>query len=382
MISRPLMLYLGSETLLSLGIGMAQYALPFFYAHQGLTDARIGVLFSINALCGAFVALLLGGVADRLGASKVWKLATLIIVLGYLGIGLGNLQWVYAVCTALAGIGGSLLVSTENVVLSSLTVSSEKAHIFSRFVAMYMFCMGAGNVVAGFLSPILGFRHVLLLGTAIALIAPVIRLFVRAPDAKAHRAFRKPSRRIIWMSGFSFLFGLAPGLLSQFMTLVLHQNFGGSPEAISIVSALAMFMVSIGSATVGPLIRRVREFPTLSMAFALSAGTTAASAWVSGFWSFSGLYLVRTAASSIPQPIVDASFLRFLAETEYAQMFGVRVAGANLGSAVGSWWGGSLLSQRMLQPLLWLSAAFFFVAYVYIMLLLRSMRHSLQLSNQ
>ncbi|WP_258111800.1 MFS transporter [Alicyclobacillus sp. SP_1] len=371
---RALALYLGSETLLSLGIGMVQYAQPFFYEAHAVGDARIGILFSVNALTGAFVALLLAPLADKLGASVAWKFATLLLAVSYLGMGLMHSYPWWLVTSAFAGAGGALLVSTENVVLSSLTSGTEKAHIFSRFVAMYMFCMGSGSVLAGFLAPHIGFRAVVLMGAAISLIAPCIRVFVRAPDAKSHRAFRVPNRKMLWMSGFSLLFGMAPGLLSQFATLVLKNDYGASTEWTAIVSALAMFMVSVGSATVSPLIRKIRQGPTLAIAFATTAGATAAQSFTPRFFPFAGLYLLRTASASIPQPIIDAAFLRNMEATEFSQMFGLRVFGANVGSAIGTAIGGNLLAHRQLKALLWLSASLFVLAFVYITVLLRIVR--------
>ncbi len=366
-----LTLYFSSEVFLSTGIGIVQYALPFYYVSHHTTDAVVGLLFAINAICGGLAALLLGPVADRIGASKVWKWSSAMLPISYLLTCLTHTTVLWILTTALGGLSGSLLMSTENVVLSSLSKSQEMAGILSKFVAMYMFVMGAGNILSGFLSAAYSYRAALVIGAVLSLCAMPMRVLVRAPDAIAHRAFRLPSRKILVMSGYACLFGAGSALLNQFATLIVHGEFGMSTDVTSWVAAAATFMVSLGSLFVSALIRRFKRNTTLALSFASSIGITVAMAFTRSPYLFSGLYLARTATTAIPGPIVDATFLDLTPSTDFSQMFGVRVFGTNVGTAAGSSFGGSLLGHHLVSGMAVASASVFLVASLYLFAMLR-----------
>jgi MFS family permease len=368
---RSLIFYFTSETFLSLGIGMVAYAQPFFYKSTGFTDARVGVLFAVNSIASGCAALLLSPIADRIGASRVFKFATLLLGVAYIILGMTTSYGVWLFAAALSGVGGALLVSTENVVLGSLTKGREMAGVLSKFVALYMFLMGIGAVLAGVMAPHIGFGATIRVGAGIALVAPIIRWFVKAPDVRANRAFRWPSKRILWMSVYAIIFGIGGGLVSPFVTIILRDDFGMSSSGTALVYAASTFMISLGSFLVSWLLRHFRHGRTLVLAYAVGIVCTFLMALGAGSPFFAGNYLLRTVATSIPGPIVDATFLDLTNPTEYAQMFGVRVFGNSAGAAGGSYAGGLLLSHGWLASLFILSGIVFIIALAYLGLLLR-----------
>lgn len=375
---KPLVLYLSSEIILSFGIGMVMYAQPFFFASAQISDKGIGTLFAINSAVGALAGFFLGSVADKFGASRMWKLSTFLLAFGYCVMSLTHHLVIWGLMAGISGLGGSLLMSTENVVLSALTNATEKSGILSKFVAMYTFVMGVGFIVSGLISSADGFKAAMMMGSFIAITSLILRVWTKVPDAISHTYFRWPSKRLWLMSGFSVLFGLAMGLLAPFITLILESNFHLSIHSTSLVAAAGTFMVSAGSFTVSFLVRRFQIGTTLFLSFFASVMTTIGLALTGNPMAFVGLYFARTAASSVPQPIIDATFLNFSHQTEFSQMFGVRVFGNNVGTAIGSYVGGSFLSHHALAGLLMLSAIVFAVAYGYLMLLLRGLRQPTQ----
>lgn len=368
--NRPLTLYFSSEILLSTGIGIVQYAQPFYFVSHGASDTTVGLLFAINALCGGLCALLLGPAADRIGASKVWKVSSGLLAMSYLLMAVTHTLTLWVCASALTGFSAALLMSTENVVLSSLSKTQEKASIFSKFVAMYMFVIGAGSIISGWLSTGFGFQWALVIGALVALLAMPLRVFVKAPDTIAHAAFRRPSRRIMAMAGYAGLFGLGSALLNQFATLIVHNQLGMSTHLTALVAAGGTFMVSLGSLFVSVLIRKFQRNPTLALSFIASIGLALGLAATRSPLAYSGMYLARTATSAIPGPIVDAAFLDLTPSTDFSQMFGVRVFGTNIGTAGGSYLGGALLGSGSLLWIALLSAAAFAIAGGYLFVLL------------
>ncbi len=371
---RSLTFYFTSEVFLSFGLGIIFYAQPFFYASIGINDKIIGLLFSVSAIAGGIGALFLGAIADRVGVTRMFKVATGLVGVGYLLLALTHTVAMWLTIAVLCGLAGALLMSTENVVLSTLTKSSEKAGIFSKFVAWYMFLIGCGSVASGFLCTEFGYQRAMLIGACMILVAPLLRFFVHGNDTLARSAFRLPHRRIILMSGYAMLVGLATGLLNPFATLILQTNFHVSTHLTALVSALAIFGVSGGSLLVGILLTWFRSGPTLFASFLLSAGMTFGLAIFGGATTFVSFYLLRSIVSAVPGSIVDAAFLERTEKTEFAQMFGYRVFGMNVGTGLGTFTGGSLLSNHHLSWLLICSGITFIIAYVYLAGLFRRLK--------
>jgi len=378
-IRRSLVFYFSSEIFLSLGVGFVTYAQPFFYRQGGLSDSTIGLLFAVNALAGGVAALLFGSAADRVGASRVFKFSTLTIALSYLLLSVTHSLGAWVTASGLSGLAGAMLMSTENVVLSSLTKGREMASVLSKFVALYTFIIGIGVVTSGILSSSIGYSATIRIGALIALVSPVIRIFVTAPDAKSERLIRIPSGRIWAMSLFAMLFGLSLSFFNPFATLVLHGTFGLSDSSTALISSISLFMMSFGSFLVSALVRRFRQQRTLFFTFVASAVMTLVMILPGNAGGFTAFYLGRTVLTSVPGSIVDAMFLQLTHETEYVQMFGVRVFGTNVGNAAGSYSGGLFLSHSGVAWMLGLSALGLVLTYIYLLWLIKRL-HSVRVN--
>lgn len=364
-------LYFISEFFLSLGIGLVQYAQPFFYASIHIGDQKIGYLFAVNAIFGGASALVAGLVADRFGATRMFKLGTLLIGVGSLATSVTHVLAVWFISAAVSGIGGSVLMSTENVVLSSLLVGFERSHLISRFTAFYMVIIGIGIALAGFIVPVWGLQWTMVIGSLLSLVAPCIRLFVKAPDTQRRNVLRLPGRPLLLMAFYAILFGIAGGLFNPFATLILSMRYHASTSTTSVVSAVSIFMIALGSFLVRPLIQRLRQQATLGLSFALSVVSQLLFIVSIATTMFIGVYFLLTIATAIPQPIVDAAFLDLVHASEFSQMFGMRVFGTRVGNAIGSAVGGGLLKENHFALLMICSAAFFIASYVYLLIVQR-----------
>lgn len=372
---KAIVFYFISEFFLSFGIGIVQYAQPFFYAAGHIGDEKIGYLFAANAFFGGCAALVAGPVADRVGASRMFKAGTLFIGLGDLGVASGHTFGVWLITSAIAGIGGSMLTSTENVVLSSLLVGRDRAHLISRFTAAYMFLIGAGIVCAGFMVAAFGLASTMWMGSLIALVAPVIRIFVKAPDARREKGTMWPSRPLLLMAGYAILFGIAGGLFNPFVTLILSEHYGATNRTTAIVYAVSIFMISLGAFLVRPLIERLRQQATLLLAFVFSVISTLLFVIATTTAAFVVLYFVVTVTTAVPPPIIDAMFLDFVHASAFSQMFGMRVFGIRLGNAIGSALGGGLLKRDAYNWVMCLAAIFFVMSYIYLRIVRRLLRN-------
>ncbi|WP_067618755.1 MFS transporter [Alicyclobacillus acidiphilus] len=358
--------YFASELFLSWGIGVVQYAQPFYYASMHIGDQNIGYLFAVNGIFGGLGAFVAGPVADRVGATRLFKLGTLLI-----GVGAAATAFFYSLplwflATAVSGIGGAMLASTENVVLNLLVTGFEKSHLISRFTAFYMVIIGIGAMSAGWLVPKFGLQSTMIIAAVVTLIAPIIRAFVRASDTRRESLRGLPMKLLTQMAVYAVLFGVAGGLFNPFATLLLSERHHASTAVTSIVYAIGLFMVAVGSYLVRPLLRKMRHGSTLVMSYLLSAAFTVAFVAATTTAAFVGLYFLLTIATAIPQPIVDGLFLDAVSPTEFSQMFGTRVFGTRVGNAIGSSVGGGLLKGNHFDWVMLLSAAMFLIAGLYL----------------
>lgn len=363
---KMLSFYLISEVFLSVGLGIFQYAQPFFYASGHIGDQRIGYLFAINAFFGGMAALVTGPVADKVGATRMFKVGTLLIGVGCLLTSATYHLSVWFVATAISGIGGAALMSTENVVLSSLVSGYEKSHLISRFTAFYMVFIGIGAILSGRLVEDVGLQDAMWIGALMTLVAPIIRVFVKAPDVRRDRVLRWPSKPLLLMATYAAIFGVASGAFNPFSTLILSTTYHATTWQTSLVYASSLFMVALGSFLVRPLIQKLRQQATLSLAFGLCTATSILFLVTVSMTLFVAVYFAWTIVTAVPQPIVDAIFLEIVHASEFSQMFGTRVFGTRVGNAIGASVGGGLLKHGYAPYAFLLSALFFVLAYVYL----------------
>ncbi|GMA62424.1 hypothetical protein GCM10025859_28640 [Alicyclobacillus fastidiosus] len=140
---------------------------------------------------------------------------------------------------------------------------------------------------------------------------------------------------------------------------------------------MSLFMVSLGSYLVRPMIERMRQQATLFLSFVLSACSTILFIVAMTCAAFVAIYFVVTITTAVPPPIIDAMFLDFVHTSEFSQMFGMRVFGTRVGNAVGSSLGGSLLHGNHYNWLMVVSSGFFLIAYGYLLLVRRPLMRRL-----
>ncbi|MCY0877101.1 MAG: MFS transporter, partial [Firmicutes bacterium] len=210
-------------------------------------------------------------------------------------------------------------------------------------------------------------EHTVMIGAACALCAPVIRVFVRARDTRSPHLFRRPSKTVTRMGLYAILFGCATGAFAPFATLILQGHYGIGDRAAATVSALSLLFTSVGSFSVTPFVRRIGRRRTTTRSFWAGIVVSLILAWHFPYaLPFILLLLARTAIFSIPGSIIDATFLEWTEPTMHVQMFGVRVFGTSIGSAVGSYLGGALLDRDAIGAMLILSAIAFAGAWFYL----------------
>lgn len=368
---RSLIFYLTSEVFLSVGLGIVSYAQPFYYHQVGQSDAHIGFLFASNAAVAGLSALILGPLADRHGVLKSFKMSTFILPFGYVWMAFTHSMSTLYLTAAMTGLGGALLMSTENVVMSNLLKDYARTSVLSKFVAFYTVAMGAGVVLSGFLCSLIGYEQTMRIGALLAAIAPFIRLFVRVADTRAHTVFWLPSKRLMAMGGYAGLFGIATGVLSPFVTMILKSQFAFSNHSASVVSAVSLFITAFGSYLVVFFLRRFNRSGTLLLGLVGGALITLLLSVLFLPAYFLIAYFARTLLLSVPGSVVDATFLDLSPPSEYAQMFGIRVFGNSVGSAVGSFVGGILLSSSQTTVTFLISGLVFVASYIYLVILLR-----------
>jgi MFS family permease len=148
-----------------------------------------GVLTSILLVGWGLGGILFGRVADRIGRTRTLMMTMLVYALGTAACAAAPNMWVLAICRVVAslGIGGEwaagaamvaeVVPEKRRVEAGALLYTSAPAGLFLATFANFQI---AGRFFKG--SPEVSWRYVFLCGLVPAVVAFVVRLFVREPE--------------------------------------------------------------------------------------------------------------------------------------------------------------------------------------------------------
>ncbi|WP_301171838.1 MFS transporter [Brevibacillus nitrificans] len=228
-----------SKALLVLGLSLGYFmvlldttiisvALPAIHADLG--GGIIGLQWTVNAYTIVFAGLLLlmGSLADKLGAKRVY-IAGLFIFLAASAIStfVSSLAGLIFIRAAL-GIGGAALLPASLTLLShTYPAPAERARALGIWAAVTGLSMAAGPVVGGFLVDMLGWRSIFLLNVPLAMISIVATIRL-VPETKPNFGKRlDPTGQItIFTAITAWSFGLMEGGAIGWSSPVILTAFG------------------------------------------------------------------------------------------------------------------------------------------------------------
>lgn len=166
----------------TVGFGVLAAFLPLHYSARGWDGAGL----SLTAFGAAYILarLVLGGLPDRMGGSRVATLSLLVEIVGQLLIWRAGSPEMALAGAAVTGLGFSLIFPSLGVLAVRGVPPQSRGSALGGYVVFFDMALGISGPLAGALATGLGYEAVFLAGAISAGIALVLTL--RPAAAKSH----------------------------------------------------------------------------------------------------------------------------------------------------------------------------------------------------
>jgi DHA1 family solute carrier family 18 vesicular amine transporter 1/2 len=180
-------LLIGLTALGAAAIAFAEPVLPLHLSALGLSSSGIGLAFGAAALLGGLAAPLAGMLTDRLGASRVAAIGTLVAAVGFMLCGLpvagASISGVLVV-----GVGAQLVLAPTLVLIGGLAEHIQPpayGAAYALYNLAYTGGLAVAPLVAGAAAALTGVAATTIAASAVAALTGVWLLLRRTPTVPA-----------------------------------------------------------------------------------------------------------------------------------------------------------------------------------------------------
>ncbi len=242
-------LLFGARSVRLFAYGALSVVLALYLSDAGLTEAQIGLIFTLTLAGDAGISLWITTTADRIGRKRMLILgAGLMILAGVVFSITGNilLLMIAAIVGVISPSGNEIgpFLSLEQAALSQLLPSEERTRAFAWYNLAGSLATASGALCGGFLSQglwhaglseLASYRAVIMgyAGCGVALIvlflllSPAVEAAVAVPAAHRVLGLHKSKRVVMKLSGLFALDAFAGGFVIQSMVAYwFHVKFG------------------------------------------------------------------------------------------------------------------------------------------------------------
>lgn len=351
------------------GFGMLFPDVQLHAEAQGAPGWLIGLILASTFIVQTVVSPYWGGLADRIGARRVFLGCTAISALSlalygwaagaWQETGSGTLGLILA-SRILAGLAAANVAVAQSSATQSAD-SGERAGALGRLGAALTAGLIAGPAAGGFISAAHGSAALGYVAASCSLAGLIVAwLFARFPEGTSEaKGDRKRSgwpllaefshlRPLVLVSGVAW-FSLAT-LEGTFGRLIKH-NLGYGPFEFGIVfSWESLVSVAVQGLILAWLTKRVKEKTLLWTAYLLQGTGLGLMPIAPGLGALLVVGGVYSAGSAIANPIIGSLASRAVPDERHGEMFGLLQSSRAIGFAVGPLLGGALFDWRPAAP--------------------------------
>lgn len=361
-LGRSSRVFMATEALYGLAMGMMGFALNLYMKAQGIPEGMIGALNSWVIVLMGVLAIPLGLYMHRVGR-KPMLVAGLMLESAALVVYIFSRSAAhFALGATLMGIGLICVEGTEvQLMYAGLHTAREQATVFSLVFAIFTGMYGAGAQLAGLIASHFAggwwhYRAILALGAALLLIEALLRaVLLHAPGiAKAaHRPSAAHTRgRWIALDKRLLLFALLPlfqgicmNLIPQFNNLIAQARLGWGDLGISTLLMLhgaALFAFSLLTPW---LLNTLGQKSAFAAAYTLNIALAAVLAFTIPPALFVLLFVLRGGAGTLLNNLCDTQLFSALPDEKRDLFAGMRSLTRSLGGAAATALTGMLLQR-------------------------------------
>ncbi len=306
--------------------------LPAIALKYGAHDWQVGMLLSIPAFFSAVAAPIWGKASDHAGRKFIILVAQVFTLAGYVILALADsLFWVY-ISRLISGVGAGSISAAESFI-ADVTNEEQRNRAYAVYGAVLGSAFIVGPVAAGFLHVYgLQFPFIMAAGLEIINIGLTMWLLPARPRTTQKsqetsighslRAAWRPQIRRVLLRQFLFIFAVVY-LLADFALYLdhaLHESIQNSSWLLAgagIVGGITMLAV------VTPLTRRIGDFRTGQIGFALLFVAYALIYFVKNLNWFFPVLILWAAGAAMVEPTIMTILSKRAPKSELGAIMGV-----------------------------------------------------------
>ncbi|WP_433760424.1 MFS transporter [Nocardia sp. CA-135398] len=198
--------------MLLIDVTIVNVALPDIAADLGTGLSGLQWVMDGYALALAALLLVLGSLADRVGAKRAYLVGLVVFALASLICGIADTSASLIAARALQGIGGAAMFATTLSLLNSTYTGRDRGVAFGVWGAVSGAAAGIGVVLGGVLTEALSWRWIFLVNLPIAVSAIVLTAIVFQPSPRqADRAIDVPGMLAFATAATAVTYGVIRG---------------------------------------------------------------------------------------------------------------------------------------------------------------------------
>ncbi|WP_232534922.1 MFS transporter [Nocardia terpenica] len=338
--------------MLLIDVTIVNVALPDIAADLGTGLSGLQWVVDGYALALAALLLVLGSLADRVGAKPMYLAGLAVFAIASLACGIAQSSAMLVAARAFQGLGGAAMFATTLSLLHATYTGRERRIAFGAWGAVSGAAAGIGVVLGGVLTDLLSWRWIFFVNLPIAAMAIAVSALVFGPSRRTERRIDVPGMVAFAGAATALVYGIIRGGEHGW-----GDGRAGLALGAGVLATVAFGVIETrGAAPMFPLaLLRHREFGAALLAatglnFAAFAGSPLISMWLQQQLHLTplraGLSMLPMAATSF---LVSALFGRFFHDVapRWTVGGGLVLIGAGTGSLgvidTGSSWSALLL---------------------------------------
>lgn len=365
---RDVLLLFGARILRLYAYGFLSVILAFYLSERGLSQGRIGFLFSFTLAGDAAISLWLTASADRVGRRLILIIgAGLMALAGLAFVSTGNifLLTAAAIFGVISPSGNEIgpFLSIEQAGLAQIVADEQRTKTFAWYNLAGAFATAAGALSGGWLSQALQARgwtaldsyRVILAAYALAGFALIICFLAVGPAVEVRRQNRTQthtlglhkSRNVVFrLSAMFALDAFAGGLILQSMVAFwFHMRFGLEPGIIGVIFFGANILAGISALAAVPISKRIGLVNTMVFTHIPSNILLVLVPLMPNMASAIGLFLGRFSISQMDVPTRQSYTMAVVAPDERSAASGITTITRSIGASISPSLAGLLLAS-------------------------------------
>ena len=350
----------------------------------GFTSEQIGLLFTINGLTGASLAIPFGMLADKIGKKRMLIFSNLLFITEFI-IYYSRISYLdFIIASALGGLSFASFNSPWTALFADELEGKNKEKFYSISASLSSIVFTAGSFMAATpdilitaysFTTLYAYRIMFLIGVLAGVISLLSVIPVYEPPIHETREKslvpRKSFRMILKFGIPSALVGFGAGFIIPLFSLWFYLRFGLGGLVLGPLFGITDLLISIAY-LIAPLVsRRIGPVYTIVVSEGLATIMLILIPFMDNFLIVAVLYILRNILMNVTNPIQTALFMDLVDPKERAAANSILSAFWNIPNSASPYLGGYLMENVSLSLPFFVCGFFYSLSVGFFFLLFR-----------